>query len=135
MRMLLLAPFLLAGCAAGVADDPVRTARAETRLGELLGGKEPGRRLSCLPRMNAERQTIIDERTILFRPSAGRGRVYRSDLETPCPRLDTTSTIIRRSTSSSICAGEIFEVRDSGTQMSYGSCTFGPFTEYRARGG
>lgn len=121
----------LSGCGADVAADPVQTARAQTRLDQLLAGKEPGRRLTCLPRQDAERQTNIDERTIVFQPSAGHSRAYRSDLSPPCPGLDRNSTIIRRSTSTSICAGEIFEVRDSGTQIPRGSCTFGEFTEYR----
>lgn len=133
MKMLLVLPLLLSACGANMADDPVQTARAETRLGQFLAGKEPGRRSSCVSRINSQRQTIIDERTIMFSPSGGRNRVYRSDLPIACPRLDRNSTIIRSSTSSDICSGEIFEVRDSGTQFSYGSCTFGDFTEYRRR--
>ena len=132
MKTLLLLPLLLAGCGADVAADEVRTAKAETRLGELLAGKTPGRRLSCLPRQYAERQTVIDESTIIFRPNAGNSRVYRSDLSPSCTGLDENSTSIRRSTSTSICAGEIFEVRDSGTQFPRGSCTYGEFTEYLA---
>ena len=131
MKRLLLLPLLLSACGADLAEDPVRTARAETRLGELLAGKTPGRKLSCLPRQNAERQSIIDERTIIFYPGTGRNRVYRSDISPSCPGLDRNSTIIRRSTQTSICAGEIFEIRDSGTQFPRGSCTFGEFTEYR----
>lgn len=133
MKQLLLAlPLLLAACGANVAEDSVQTVKAQTRLDQLLAGKTPGRTNSCVSRIDSQRQTVIDERTILFRPAAGNSRVFRSDLSPACPRLDRNSTIIRRSTSSSICAGEIFEVRDSGTQFSYGSCTFGPFTEYRA---
>lgn len=132
MKLLLALPLLLSACGANVAADPVRVAQAETRLGELLAGKTAGRVMTCLPRQYAERQTIIDERTIIFRPNAGRSRVYRSDLSPSCPGLDRYSTLIRRSTQTSICSGEIFEVRDSGTQFPQGSCTFGDFTEYRA---
>ena len=133
MKLLLASPLLLlSACGANVAADPVRTAKAETQLGELLAGMTPGRVMTCLPRQYAERQTIIDESTIVFRPNAGRSRVYRSNLSPSCPGLDRYSTIIRRSTQTSICSGEIFEVRDSGTQFPRGSCTFGDFTEYKA---
>ena len=133
MKLFFALPLLLlSACGANVAADPVRTAKAETELGRLLAGKTPGRVLTCLPRQYAERQTIIDERTIIFRPNAGRSRVYRSDISPSCAGLDRNSTIIRRSTQTSICSGEIFEVRDSGTQFPRGSCTFGDFTEYKA---
>ena len=45
-----------------------------------------------------------------------------------------SAEIIRQSISANICSGEIFEVRDSGTGFSYGSCSYGEFTEYRAAG-
>ena len=84
---------------------------------------------SCIARRDAERQEIIDESTIVYRP--GNDRVIRGDIAPSCPGLDRNSTIIRRSISTDICAGEIFEVRDAGTQFPQGSCSYGDFTEYR----
>lgn len=130
-RMLLLAPLLLAGCGADVATDPVRSAKAETRLGQLLAGKVAGRSQSCITRFDAERQTVIDGRTIIY--NGNRARLYRTEIAN-CPGLDDRSTLIRQSTSTNICRGEIFEVRDSGTGFSHGSCTYGDFTEYRDAG-
>lgn len=127
-KTLLLLPLLLAGCSAGVATEPVRSAKAETRLGQLLAGKVAGRTQSCISRRDADQQTVIDDRTILF--YTNRSRLFRSEIAN-CPRLGNRSTLIRQSISSNICSGEIFEVRDSGTGMSYGACTYGDFTEYR----
>lgn len=129
----LLVPLLLAGCSTGVATEPVRSAKAETRLSQLLAGKVAVGTQSCIPNREADRQTIIDERTILF--PVGRGRVYRNDIPGGCQGLSSQSTLIRRTTSSSLCGGEIFEVRDTGTGFSRGSCSFGDFTEYRTPGG
>ena len=130
-RMLLFAPFLLAGCSAAVATDPVRSVKAETRLGQLLAGKVAGRTQSCIRRLDAERQTVIDGRTIIY--YGNRSRLYRTEIAN-CPALDDRSTLIRQSISTNICSGEIFEVRDSGTGFSHGACSYGEFTEYRAAG-
>lgn len=132
MRVLLILPVLLAAsCSAGMAADPVRTAKAETRLSEMLAGKVAGETRSCIRQLDAREQRVIDARTIIYR--TGRNRLYRTEIE-DCPRLSNHSTLIRRTISTNICSGEIFEVRDSGTGMSYGSCTFGEFTEYRRTG-
>ena len=132
-RSLLLAPLLaLAACAAdGPAPDFERTAQDQERLDQRLVGLASTGRVSCVPAFEAREQRIIDERTILF--YTGRNRVYRTEIEN-CPRLDRRSTIIRRSTVPSICRNEIFEVRDSGTQFSYGSCTFGDFERFERVG-
>lgn len=128
MRATILAAMLvLVGCTGGSAE-PVRTARMETRMTELLRGKVAGRTRSCIPLRSADRQTIVDERTILYR--VGSNLVYRNDLP-GCAGLDDRSTIIHRTTLPSLCEGEIFEYRDAGTNFPQGSCTFGPFTEYR----
>lgn len=123
----ILALLLTASCNAGIAVDPVREAKAETRLTQLLAGKVAGATRSCISQQEAREQRIIDDRTIIYR--TGRTTLYRNEVS-GCPRLDDRSTLTRRSTSSSICSGEIFEVRDS-TGFVYGACTFGEFTEYR----
>ena len=126
-----LVSLALAGCGVGVANDPVREARAQTEVGRLLAGKVAGPTRSCISRFEAREQRIIDERTIVF--SSGRNRLYRADIPGGCTGLDDHSTIIRRSPTGTLCSGEIFEVRDSGTQFTRGSCAFGDFTEYRTR--
>ncbi|HZF42873.1 MAG TPA: hypothetical protein VEZ48_05650 [Sphingomonadaceae bacterium] len=125
----LLVPLLLAGCSAGVATEPVRNARAETRLTQLLAGKVAVGTQSCISQRDATRQTVIDERTILFPVSPG--RVYRNEIPGGCPGLESGSTLIRRTTGPSLCSGEIFQVREAGTGFSNGACSFGSFNEYR----
>lgn len=129
--LLLTAPLLLLtpSCSADVATAPVRDPRAEARLATLLGGKVQGATRSCIARRDAERQEIIDENTIIYRVSSN--RIIRGNIAPACTGLDRGSTLIRRSISTDICAGEIFEVRDAGTQFPQGSCSYGDFTEYR----
>lgn len=130
MKLFLFLPVLLAtSCTGEVATAPVRDARAEARLAQLLEGKVQGATRSCIARRDAERQEIIDETTIIYR--AGGDRVIRGNIAPACTGLDRHSTMIRQSTSTDICAGEIFEVRDAGTQFPQGSCIYGDFTEYR----
>lgn len=129
MKSLLAILLLLSACNAGVATEPVRSAKAETRASQWLNGKLAGATRSCIPTREADQQRIIDERTILFR--ANGNKVYRNDIPGGCNGLDERSTLIRRTISPDICSGEIFEVRDAGTGFTYGACSFGEFTEYR----
>ena len=130
MKMLLLIGLLAtASCAAGDTAEPARTAKAEGRLDQFLAGKVASQPQSCITRREAERQEVVDDRTIIFRVSSN--RVIRNDISPSCPGLDRQAAIIRVSPSTSICRGEIFEVRDLTSGISYGSCTFGDFTEYR----
>lgn len=129
-KMLLLVPLLLtASCSAVDATAPVRDAKAEARLDQLLAGKVAGPTRSCITHRDADRQEVIDERTIIYR--VGRDLLYRNDISPSCAGLDRDSTLIRRSSSPSLCRGDIFQVRDSGTSFERGSCSLGEFTEYR----
>lgn len=131
MKSLLLLSLLIPAACSGVdAAAPVRNERAALRLDQLLAGKVAGETRSCIRRRDAERQEIIDDRTVIYRIS--RDRLIRGDLSPACTGLDRNSTMIRRSTSLDICRGEIFEVRDAGTGFQQGSCIYGDFTEYRA---
>lgn len=133
MKNLLLLPLLLnASCSANVTTAPVSDAKAQARLDLLLGGKNAGATRSCISRRDAVRQEIIDDRTIIY--GGNSQRVIRGDIAPSCVGLNRNSTLIRRSVSSDICAGEIFEVRDAGSGVPRGSCVYGEFTEYRAPG-
>jgi len=112
-------PLLLAlsACASSPPQPFQRTAENQERLDAWLNGLTPKGRAGCVPAFSARDQRIIDERTILF-SSGGRSTVYQSEIRN-CPKLDRGSTIIRRSTQSQICPGEIFEVPDAGTQFSF----------------
>lgn len=126
--LLVLSLLFTASCGAQVATAPMRDEKAMARLDLLLGGKVAGQTRSCISRRDAERQEIIDDRTIIYR--ANSQRIIRGDISPSCTGLSHHSTLIRRSISSEICAGEIFEVRDAGSGFNHGSCTYGEFTEY-----
>lgn len=132
MKLSFVLPLLLlAGCGSAVASDSPRDARSQQRVDQLLSGKTAVGTQSCAPLRELDRQTIVDDHTILYRVSAT--KVWRNDIPIGCTGLDRNSTLIRRSISSTdICSGEIFEVRDSGTQFPLGACSFGEFTEFRS---
>lgn len=126
---LVLGLLLTALCIAVDTTAPARTAKAEARLDQLLAGKVARSPQLCITRQEAERQEVIDDRTIIFRPTPN--RIIRNDISPSCRGLDRQVAMVRISPGTSLCRGEIFELRDLSTGIDLGSCTFGEFTEYR----
>lgn len=130
--MALLAP-LLAGCTANAmeashAEVDALSERDERRMSALLDGKTPGDSQPCITTRPNTQSSIIGNRAILYR--VGR-TVYRNDLDGLCPTLNSDSTlVIQRYGSSQLCSGEILQVRDPHSGVSFGSCVLGEFTPY-----
>ena len=132
MRMLIPLLFLgLAGCS-GLGDEPVRTARAETRLAQALAGLVPGEPQRCLSRFRRNDQEIVDRGTILYRE--GRDHVYRNDPLGGCGSLDPTRTLVVTSFNGEYCRGDIVRVLDQTTGSIVGSCSFSDFVPYTRPG-
>lgn len=129
----LLAP-LLAGCTANAMEtsnaqaDPL-SERDQRRMANLLDGKIPGDPQSCITTRPTTQSSIIGNRAILYRQGAV---VYRNDLDGICPTLNSDSVLVsQRYGSSQLCSGEIVQVRDPHSGVSFGSCVLGEFTPYR----
>ena len=117
-----------ATCASSAISEP-RTAKAQTRLQELLGDKTAGTPVDCLPTHNDD-MVVIDDNTILFR--VGRNSFYRNDPPGGCPPLGRGSfALVTRTPSSALCRGDIATVVDVPAKTTVGSCTLGEFVPYR----
>lgn len=125
---------LLAGCAASAmetasADPSALSDRDQRRMATLLDDKIPGDTQSCINTLPSTQSSIIGDQAILYRVGSV---VYRNDLGSTCPTLNSNSTIaMRRINSRQLCSGEIFQVVDPQSGVSFGSCVLGEFTPYR----
>ena len=130
---LLLIATTLASCAA--APQPGRSAKAESRLQNLLAGKVAGPAVSCLPSYRADDMVVIDDQTIAFRE--GGRRVWVSNLSHSCSNLGSGNyaLVTKRYGGSGLCRGDIGQVADLTSGMTVGSCVFGDFTPYEATRG
>ena len=131
--MALLAP-LLAGCTANAMEtsnaqaDPL-SERDQRRMANLLDGKIAGDPQSCITTRPTTQSSIIGNQAILYRQGAV---VYRNDLDGICPTLTSDSVLVsQRYGSSQLCSGEVVQVRDPHSGVSFGSCVLGEFTPYR----
>jgi len=132
--MALLAP-LLVGCTANAmeashsASDSL-SEHDQRRMSALLNGKTPGDPQPCITTRPNTQSSIIGNQAILYR--VGR-TVYRNDLDGACPILRSSSTLVsQRYGSSRLCSGEIMQIMDPHSGVSFGSCVLGEFTPYRA---
>jgi hypothetical protein len=125
---LLLITIAASACASSAVSEP-RTAKAETRLHELLGDKVAGTPVSCLPTRNGS-MVAIDDNTILFR--VGRKTFYRNDPPGGCPGIGRGSyALVTDSIGTGLCSGQIARVVDVPGKVTVGHCTLGDFVPYR----
>ena len=136
MRNLIALPLMiaaLAGCAATPAElarSEARTADAVADLNTALAGYAPDGTSSCAAQSRNSNSTVYGK-TILFRPSPG-SVIYRTDTAGGCERAaNGAATLVTRTTSASLCRGDIVQVFDRVAQFPIGSCSLGEFTTYR----
>ena len=130
--LLLVASAMIVGCAAQPVA-PMRTAKAQQRLDELLVGKVAGAPQACLANRQGNDMIVIDDATIAFRQGS---RTYVNHLPGGgCPNLAHNTLITRSFGGSGLCRGEIAQVAHLSTGMTAGSCVLGDFVPYtRPRG-
>ncbi len=126
MKPILLLP--LAALAACAAEPPAQaTADAETQLQAELAGRLAGEPVTCVRQRDLEGNRTVGGR-ILFETKS-RNLVYVN--ESQCPDLGFGRALKTRSTNGQLCAGDIADVFDPSTGLSYGGCGLGRFTPYR----
>ena len=125
---LLLIASTLAACT--TAPPPMqRSERAEARLQEELAGLVvAGPATSCLPSYRSDQMVVIDDNTILFRDGAS--RVWRNEVQGSCSSLGMGNTLVLRSSTGSLCRGDIGDVMDVRNGVTMGSCVLGDFVPY-----
>ena len=138
MRLFAVLPTLaLAACAPTTAETAAvteRAALAEDKLATALAGLVPGTTSSCLPTLGRTQvQSQGYGRTILYKVSDR--LVYRSDTSGGCERLARGDVLVTRQPTGRLCSGDIATTLDPIARFQTGSCSFGPFTEYRQPSG
>lgn len=117
----------LAACAPVTPPGP--NPQAQAKLQRLLAGKVAGQSMMCIPSYRADKMITIDDNTIAFRDG---NRVYVNEMQGGgCSRLSSGFyTLVTRSTTTSLCRGDIAELADPASGMMVGSCVFGDFVPY-----
>ena len=131
---LLLSVAALAGCSTQPAP-ATQMAESQAKFQELTAGKVAGAPMNCLPpSVRSRNLEVIDDRTFAYVDSSS--RVYVNHVRGECSNLGTGFyTLVVRSGGSGTCSGDIADVADPRTGMTFGSCSLGQFVPYtRARG-
>jgi hypothetical protein len=97
-------------------------------LAKALAGRTPGKPTSCINLRDIRSTRIIDSRTIIY--EAGSRRLYVNHPPGGCPGLNPSRALVSRTTTTSLCSGDIIQVIDPPSSMNFGSCGLGEFTPY-----
>lgn len=130
---LLLTAAALAGCMTQ-PPAPDQSAEAQAKFQQLIAGKVAGPAMACLPpSLRSRNLVVIDGRTIAYEDGS---RTYVNHLRGECDNLQSGfNTLVVRSSGSGTCNGDIAQVADARTGMTFGSCALGEFVLYTRAGG
>ena len=130
---LLVIASALASCSASPPPTGMAPADQE-RLAALTAGKVAGPPTSCLPMWRSNDMIVIDEHNIVFRDNSK--RLYLNHMDPAgCLNIDGgRNALVTRTTTTSLCRGDIAEVLDTASRMTIGSCVFGDFIPYTTPG-
>ncbi len=131
---LALAAPLLAGCAAqamDTGDESALSERDQRRMAAMIGDREAGEPETCIQLRPTTQSTIIGNRAVLYRNGA---TVYYNDFRGLCPTLRSSATIVTSTPSNRLCSGDIAQIVDTNSRISFGSCAFGEWIPYRRPG-
>jgi len=136
----LIALPLAAACMSGPPSPQAQAAAADRQseidaeLAQELAGKVAGTPVSCISTSRVRSSKNVGDQTLLYEVSAN--LVYRNDPVGGCSGLQYGRTLITRTPSTQLCAGDIARVADLQTGMETGSCAFSEWVPYRtAQGG
>ena len=126
---LTLATLALAGCMSDEALDRLDAETDAALVQELSGRVQSGPSVSCVSQRDLRSNRSVGEGAIIF---DGPGNlIYVNRPPAGCPDMRLGRTLITRTTSSRLCAGDIVTVADLVSGSEYGGCGLGEFTPYR----
>jgi hypothetical protein len=130
ISLLVAGSALVGSCTMGPQPMPVRTAQGQQDFARLTAGLVPQPPVACLPAINANDMTVIDEQTIAYR--VGSNRMYIAHMQGGgCPGLGRANlSLVTHRIGSGTCRGDIAQVMDIPNHISVGSCVFGDFTPF-----
>jgi len=128
-RLILIGALALAGCAASADNRGSYGSqeRAERDLADALKDRVAGTPTDCISITGTDGPQIIDSKTLLYRQ--GR-RIWRNDLPTSCPGLDSGDTLIVELHGAQLCRHDLVRVREYGSSIPGPACQLGSFTPY-----
>jgi hypothetical protein len=125
-----LAIALAAASCAGVPSEPTDEDRADLAA-ELDGRVAAGEPVDCVSHRDLRGNRSVGESYILF--ESWGNSIYVNTPPAGCPGLRQSRTLITRTPTNRLCRGDIVEVKDLTSNISYGSCALGEFTKYERR--
>jgi hypothetical protein len=126
--LLILAPVLLAGCAA--VDGRDVSSRERDALERTLAGRVAGEAQNCVPSREGEALRAVDRRTVVY----GNGRViWVNRLDRDCPGLGPSTTLIVEPFGDRYCRLDRVRALEPGGTIPGPICPLGSFTPYRLR--
>ena len=125
-------PLLIAGCAPA-ATAPLPPPTPITAQSErVLAGKVAGEPVSCLRAIDA-RNPVTLENGVAYRVSSK--LAYVQQFNGQCSRsMLRNGFLVRRSTQTQLCRGDIASVNDRTSNILLGSCVYDDFIPYRTPG-
>ena len=131
---LLLSVAAMTGCSSQPAP-ATQMAESQAKFRELTAGKVAGAPINCLPpSVRSRNLEVIDDSTFAYVDSSS--RVYVNHVRGECSNLGSGFyTLVVRSGGSGTCSGDIADVSDVRSGMTYGSCSLGQFVPYTRTGG
>ncbi|HEY7959849.1 MAG TPA: hypothetical protein VID20_07310 [Sphingomicrobium sp.] len=128
----ILAVLALAACT--TAPPTPEAAVAEHQLNSLLAGKVAGAPTECIPTFQSNSASLIAPGAVAFVPNPG--KIYVSNITgSGCEGLaNPRYSLVSTSHGSSLCRGDIVQVRDLQTGVMVGACSLGAFTPYARPG-
>lgn len=129
MKTPLLSAIMLLVSACAATPQPERTPQAEAALIQALAGRVAGAPQSCIALFDMGATRIVDRRTILFEGPGG--VIWRNDIPQACAGLAPDRAIVTRTSTGMLCSGDIVQIIDPPSAVTFGSCGLGKFTPYR----
>lgn len=122
-----LAIALAATACATTAEEP--TAEDRAALTEQLDGRvAAGAPVDCVAHRDLRGNRSVGESYVLF--ESWGNSIYVNTPPAGCPGLHQSRALITRTPTDRLCRGDIVEVKDLTSNISYGSCALGQFQKY-----
>jgi len=121
----------LAVLAASCATSETDTAEIGPELRAEIAGRVAGPPRACVPQRDLASNRTVDNGDAIIFGARGGDLIYVNRPKGGCPSLRFGRTLVTRTTSGSLCSGEIVSVVDLQSDFQQGSCGLGEFVPYR----